>query len=855
MTSLSFGQVKQSWFPRNWHNMNARFNGYFHSIETLNASVKTLEKGHVDNFNSVITLYPHGTIEQASAVSGEMDEIFKKTSKVIKKHPKSKWIDDCYFLIGQSYYFKGDPYAAIEIFQHVVKQYPDGDLKFDAKAWIIKSNLRLDKTNDAEAILGLIRQEKDLPSRLEKELNVIAAEIYIRQRKFTQAEEALSKALSLTKSRNERYRYNFALGQLNLELQNTQKAKVHFVKTIKLNPPYDYAFQSNLGLIRTIGFEESGSLKTPKKYLRKMLKDDKNIDYFDQIYYELAKLEMQENNKNEAIRYFQLSAQSSVKNKDQKATSYLALATMFFEDRSFEKSQKYFDSTVMFISEKHPEYEKIKAQHGVLTTLIDNLVIVYNQDSLLRFSELPIGEQKRKIQEQIAREEAAAERAKRDAEIDELPDVFNNPSKTKGNQKVGGEWYFYSQSAIARGSNEFIRKWGQRPLTDMWRLKSVYEMAGQSPSQNNNPQNDSSNTPSDEPGDLTYDAQSDQDKRKFLEDVEKDMRKYFKDVPVSAAAKAASLSKIETALFNIAKIYQYDLKEYPMSRKNYLNHQERFPKSSYGAEIAFNLYRIAQALGNSQDEEKYAKILDKEFSESKFNAVVNNKEVVENLGEEKEVVKLYKQAYQAYKKSQYSRVIDIKKQALQKYPGNSLQAKFDYLYALTIGKTKGLEDYLILLAEISENYPGTTVANEAKNTLAYFEQKKAGEQKVSESTGSAFQFNNKAKHYFICVLEGGELSKIKVAFSDHNKEKYRLKNLRVGDYTFGNKTVIAIQHFDGKADVEKYYAEFLRNAQFYQNLELLAFENFMISDENFKILLKEGNTDSYSRFFVDNYIQ
>jgi len=854
MSFTSFSQPKQGWLKRNWHNMNARYNGYFHSLEILNSSIRTLEEAHVDNFNSVITLYPYGTLDQASSISGEMDEIFKKTSKVIKKHPKSKWVDDCYMLIGQSYFLKGDPYAAIELFQYVAKQFPDGPLKYDAKVWILKSYLRQDKINDAEAIMGLIRQDADVPNRLEKDLNVVAAEIYIRQRKYAQAAKYLTKALAQSKDRNERYRFNFALGQLNLELNQADKAKNHFVKTIKLNPPYTFAFQSNLGLIRTIGYEESGSLKTPKKYLKKMLKDDKNLEYFDQIYYELAKLEMQENNKQEAIRYYQLSAQKSTKNKDQKATSYLALAKMFFEDRSFEKSQKYFDSTVMFIGENHPEYEKIKAQHSVLTTLIDNLVTVYEQDSLLAFANLPKADQERRIKDQIGREKEAEEKAKRDASVEEVQDMFNNPTKTKGNQSVGGEWYFYNPSAIARGNNEFIRKWGQRPHTDVWRLRSVFEMAGQS--QNQDPQDqDSSDTPGSPVGDLTYDAGSDADKQKFLEDIDAQMRKYFKDVPISEAAKEASLSKIETALFNIAKIYQYDLKELNLAIENYLKHRSRFENSVYTPEIIFNLYKCAQALGNESDEKAYAKELDDKFPDSKFNAVVNNKEVVEDIGEEKEVIILYEKAYTAYKKEKYTEVIAIKDKALSQYPGNSLQAKFDYLYALSIGKTKGVEDYLKLLEGIVDNYPGTTVANEAKNTIAYFVQKQKDEQPISESTGSAFTYKSNTKHYFICVLEGGELSEIKVAFSNHNKEKYRLKNLRVGDYTLGNKTVVAIQHFENKADVEKYYVEFLKNAQFYQDLNLLAFENFMISDENFKILLKAGDTDSYSRFFVENYIQ
>lgn len=835
---------------KNWHNMNARFNGYYHSTVLLNQTVKTLEEGHVDDFAYVITLFPYGTLEQGKGQAGSMDEIFKKTSKVIKKHPKSKWIDDCYFLIAQSYFFKGDPYAAIETFQYIVNQYPNGGLKFHSKLWILKSYLRQDKLNDAEAIMGLIRQDPDFPNSLQREMNIIAAEIYIREGKYSQAIEMLEKALPKTKAKNERYRYHFALGQLYLKLENGEAAKEHFVKTIKLNPPYELAFQSNLGLIKTIGYAKSGSLSTPKKYLKKMLKDDKNIDYFDQLYFELAKLEQMENNKAGAVAYFQKSAQSSTKNKDQKASSYLELANIFFEDRNFDLSQKYFDSTVMFISEQHPNYAEIKARHSILTDLISNLVTIYEQDSLLAFAELPKDQQDKRIEEQIRREKAAAEKAEEQASRGVSNDPFNSPTKVVSNTASGGEWYFYNPAAVARGANEFMRKWGQRPLTDFWRIKAIYESQGQ-------PAGTPEEKEGEKPSDLVYDKQQDDQKKDFLKDVEPEKRKYYENIPISPSAKKASLFKVETALVQIGKIYQYDLKEYKLAIDNYEALRTRFPNSDFGPEVLFNLIKCHEALGHEELVSSLSKELDQRYPDSKYNAVVNNKKVEEDLGEEKEVVKLYNEAYAAYKKGDYQGSIAKKKKALELYPGNSLQAKFDYLYALTIGKTQGLQPYLKLLEEITTNYPGTDVANEAKYTLEYFKKKESNSSKKEESTpeSSEFTFTGSSTHYFISVIEGGELAKIKIAFSDYNKEYHRLKNFRIADYTLGNKSIIAVQHFENKDEVEKYYAEFLKNGAFYQNLGILAYENFMISAENFKILLRQPDTDSYSQFFVKNYIQ
>ena len=56
-----------------------------------------------------------------------------------------------------------------------------------------------------------------------------------------------------------------------------------------------------------------GAQKT-RKYLKRMLDDDKNKDYFDQIYYELAKLEFRFENESDGIFYMKKSAKNSSKN-------------------------------------------------------------------------------------------------------------------------------------------------------------------------------------------------------------------------------------------------------------------------------------------------------------------------------------------------------------------------------------------------------------------------------------------------------------------------------------------------------------------------------------------------------------
>lgn len=848
----AFGQVKESWLKKNWHNMNARFNGLYLAKVQLNEAKESLKAQHVDDFTQIISVFPYGTAAQRTAQKPNLEEVYKKCSGVIKKHPKSKWVDEAWYLIGQSYLYQNELFTAIETYQYVANQFPNGEKKYDAKLGILMSYIAQEKYYDAEAIMSVIQKEGQFPARLQKDFAVIAAEIYIQEEKYLQAIGALEEGLKLTYKRDEKSRYNFILAQLYLKTKEIEKSKSHFIKTIKLNPPYVLAFQSNLGLIKTIGLSnESSSLKTPRKYLKKMLADDKNIDYYDQIYYELANLEIQAKNIDEAIRNYELSAATSVKNKDQKANSYLALATIYFERKNYEKSQKYFDSTAMFMSNTRPDYEYIKAKQIVLTDLIENLVTVYTQDSLLKLASLPKSELDKKIADQVANDKREAALAKERAEqnqplIDDF-DPFGQPNKVNTAAVVGGTWYFYNKSAVARGSNDFKRQWGARPKTDLWRYLSMQA------SLNKVDDTDNDDTSEDGDPDEVYDPDQDPDAQDVISKVSEDKKKYYRNIPLSKEAKSAAYDKIEMALFNTGKIYYEDLKEFVKSKSYLLQSLERFPDGVNEPETYFILNKIETELGNTPEAENYSKLLDKKYPKNPFNLVLNNRELAEQLGGTNEVSQLYEKAYEAYTQGKYDEALAVKTEASEKYAGNSLQAKFDYLQALIIGKTKGKEAYVTELQRIVELYPGTRLANQASYTIQYL--KEQGSEDANEAESKKYKFAPGEEHYFIVIYDGGSKSEILAGFSDYNREKHSSENIRTNTYLVGDKNVIAAQSFEDKETAEAYYVEFIKNDKFFKSLGIRAYDLYIISQSNFRTLLVDTDADAYALFFVRNYIQ
>jgi Tfp pilus assembly protein PilF len=96
-------------------------------------------------------------------------------------------------------------------------------------------------------------------------------------------------------------------------------------------------------------------LKFAKK-LYKMLRDEKNAEFKDQIYFALGEMDMREGQDSAAMKNYSSSVYWSVKNNRQKGLSYLRLADMHFVEQDYVKAQKYYDSCVKVLPEDYDEY-------------------------------------------------------------------------------------------------------------------------------------------------------------------------------------------------------------------------------------------------------------------------------------------------------------------------------------------------------------------------------------------------------------------------------------------------------------------------------------------------------------------
>jgi tetratricopeptide (TPR) repeat protein len=835
---------KEPWFKRNWNNMIARYNIYFNADQKMQAALADLALKQSDDFNTIIPIYPYGTEADAKNMRPAMEEVMKKASKVIQNKPKSKWSDDAYFIIGQTQFFGGDYYASIESFQFVNSSYTDEYIKAMSQLWLMKSYIQQEKHDDAEAIYGLLKKNTSTNKEFRTHLNLSAGDLMVKQNKYKKAIELLISGQKGIKNKVLRYRTYFVLGQLYMETEDYTKASESFLKVLRLNAPYEYVFQANLGMAKSSTEAGGQGAQKTKKYLKKMLDDDKNLEYYDQIYYELAKIEFNSKNEAQGISYMQQSAAAAKTNTTQRTKTYQFLADYYFNNRNYTKAQAYYDSTVSVIPESYPNVDKIKAKHSVLSKLIENVETIRTQDSLIALSKLDrevLDKQiDRYIEEEIKRKKEAEDEAIRRAELAKLG--ASNPSRNTINtvdNSSGSQWYFYNASTVARGSNDFNRTWGNRKLTDFWRFVNKSSMS------------DELSTKSDKKDpDKTIDTENyiisnDKEQNDAIKDIDEAKKKYYANIPFSATALLVANKKIEAAYLNIGTIYFDELKEYVDSKTNLEKLINKYPKTSYKPEALFYLSKAETELGNMSQASKYAKDLADNYPETLYNSVLNSVAIEED-NSDVEAIKLYEAMYDAYEKGNYTKTIEVKKQIDKSYPGSSIQGKIDYLYALTIGQTKGKEAYLLELKTLEKAYTGTEIGEMASYTIRLLTA-------TEETKSGSIYATSEGTYFYVITGNTQNIQALELQLADYNQKFFGSQKLLVTKLIFGDKQLFYIKQFEDTKRAMVYHNEMVSNDNFLKDAGLKNAKYYAISEANFKKLIQTNTEEEYISFFAQKY--
>jgi len=864
---------KYNFVSCNYHGTITHYNFYYNARERMKQGEQTLYDGTPDKYDRVLSIFKYGDLAQAKGVFPDMDEAIKKVSIAITRNSmvvkgkhdnktieRNRWIDDCYLLIGKCQFYKQDYWTAIETFQYTSSEYKDSPIRPIALLWLTKTYLELGKVSDAVYLLDYLKNDKKFPVELKGEYNAVLAQYHWLRNDIPRTIEALAAASATTVKKDDRARYNFILGQLYQKQGFLDSAFTAYQKVIKLNPPYELAFNARISRARCYDVK-SGSGDIVKRELNKMLKDEKNKEYQDQIYYALAGVARQEKYEPLAIEYLNKSLHAGVGNTAQSALNYLELADIYLKRPEYMPAAAYFDSCLTNLSKEHPDYNDIEEKRNSLDRLVRNLKVIILEDSLQSLASLSPEERKAKIDSLISYEKAQKERIdnafklkqklEEDKIIEEKQLKSEPRSLTPGGITTQGSWYFYNQATISFGYNEFLKKWGTRKLEDNWR-RSEKEFLGEGSSATEGNSLDSLSK--------KYETVNDS-----ISKLDEGQRKeaYLNQLPTSPQQIKESNIKIIEAYYNVGIIYREQLSNYTESVKSFETMDMRFPQNKYKLPSYYNLYRTYLLMQDTVKANFYKNYLLTNYPESEYTKLILNPNYFKEIQKKTAVLEVfYENTFRSYQNQQYDLVISRKSEAEELFPANKLAGKFAFLKALAIGKTKPVDDFVLSLEDVVRTYPKDSVSISAKEILDYIKNRgNVTEVSLPEvvDSSSLFTFKPLSPQYFMILYKNSAVNTTEViaklkAFNtvNHQFENYAITNGNL-DLTY---QYISVLSFKNKEIAMIYYNEVLNEEGLLSNIKEDRENKFLIiSQDNLLQLSRNKSIDAYNRFFQKNYVQ
>ena len=863
LSLISCNTKKNTMTRRLYHNVTAHYNAYWNGRQSIREGETELHKNVKDNYTFILPVFNYGTREQAVAINPQMDRAIEKGSKVIQKHSMFfnnreyvQWIDDSYLMIGMAYFYKQEYLMARRTFDYIIKNYERDPIKYDAMIWLSSTYIQQQEWNKAQSLLDLIQSEIDkevLPLQKMKRLPLVYADFFIKQGLYKQAVPYLERGLEINNEKLIQCRLLYILGQIYQAEKDFEASTEYYTGVIRHGAPYEMAFNARINLAQSYS-ATTGDKKMIIKELLKMIKDIKNEDFLDQIYYALAEIALRDKDDSLGIKYLQLSVSKSTSNLYQKSVSSLRLADLFFSYPDYPNAQLYYDTAVMFLPSDYPNYEPIVSRARLLTELVTHLTTIHVQDSLQTIARMPEAARNDVISKLIADyQEKERLRKEQEAEMERQRMMATSNYQTQQNvdRLAGGKWYFYNPSTLSFGYNEFLKKWGNRKLEDLWRLKNK-QMSSSFGQEDELAASDSTKT------DTTS--------------VSTDLTKpetYLQNLPLTPELMAKSNEMVANALYKSAIIYDDGLADFPEAIKTYNSLIERFPDDKRALEAYYNMYSIYTDLQDEEHASFYRDLIVNNYPESDYAKIImdpNYNLVLQALRNKAAV--LYEETYQAFVNEQYMMVRIYSEEAIANYPEDKvLIPKFEYLRLMAMGHSLNRDSLGILLTRFIEKYPSSEVTPLAQNVLNHLTAGGGilaqGDSLLTDSTRidqiviAPYKYDPDANHFYILIVDAGRINvnATKVRISDHNMKYHRLDNLTISSVLLDSKRqMITVSNFRNKEKALTYYTGISSSEYVFAGMPADAFSQFVISSDNYRIFYENKDSKDYLRFFTKNYL-
>jgi outer membrane protein assembly factor BamD (BamD/ComL family) len=507
-------------------------------------------------------------------------------------------------------------------------------------------------------------------------------------------------------------------------------------------------------------------------------------------------------------------------------------------------AKTYYDSTISILPKDEKEYDLTKTRQEILEEFVKYIVTIKKNDSLINLTYLSADSIDALITARLDTEEEAAKerkkklaKAKRNNQSVGNVSFYNESNQVTLSASISGDWYFYNTAAVSRGLSDFRQKWGQRDLVDNWRrsdiaIRQLSENTSLEPSK---PEGQSENT---------------EEQSLSREDMKNEM---VAKIPSSPDQIALLKKEIETAYFELGKIYNFKLEEKQNAIEKFNQLLLRFPESQYKPEVLYQLYLLNAGV-DSVASDQAATILIKDFPETIYaKLVINPNYIEENEKLRLELQRIYSRAYNYYRDHQFDDSLVLLDSALQSNPQNEFADYLLLLRAMCLGEIDGVYKYQYELNNFIKTHPESELATYAQKLVLISEQYQIN---LFSASKAKYIRNFEERHYYLILYKSEDklTQLIPDLISEYIGEG--TNNLSTGNLIFDEDyAMVLINEFAGKREAKIFYGEISDSLEIPEEINSSELISLVITKENFEIFYETKDLDSYLTFFDKHYLR
>ena len=879
-----------------YHDITARYNGYFIAKERMAEIEAFVHDNYTWNFNTLLPVFALYDSTSMASMSTKIVECIEKASIAIQRHPESSWTHRAYLVIGRARMYGVEFPDAIETFKYVNTHADAEEVRQLALIYLLRSYLESGEVRNSKATVDHLGRKKIRDVNLERyHLNL--AYFYQVKEDWPQMVLHLRQSLLHVKDKAYRARLFYILGQVESLIEHPKEAHEAFLEAISLSKDYDITLNSRLNLVRLTPSSRAPSTERKiARYFRKMLNDEKNKPDRDRIYYHMGLHDYQKGNYKEALARYKDGLKEPSSGQELQGILYHAIASLYYDDlEDYYSAKPYYDSTIQVISEAAKGYDLIFSRQSTLSEFLTHYQELQACDSLLALSRLS-GEELESFLSGILQEEQRAfegeMRKKRRARILSSGTSGGGSgfstfeSKTISDQSsVSGDWYFYIPSEVVRGKAEFQRLWGNRALGDNWRRLVGSSLRGPGREGDGRPQRKDSPLPSldrgkfpeglageelgsgvagkegQQPSADGVDGSGSPQGDEFL--PEQRRKELLSKIP-GEEQMPALLGRLEKACYHLGFIYNLKLAEKENAVDMFCRVVNEFPDSDRRAESLYQLFLISKARGENAESQHLRLLMKVDYPDSVYTHLSFNPNYLEDLRELNEQYRAqYLETYDLYLEKKFEESLHKTDSLLATWKDESLTRdknlineygdNLELVRTFNIGHTRPAYDYQKALNRFIHRYPDSELAPRASYLLKVSQDHQIN--LYSSSAGRYVSGSSRGAQLFILLYPRQDASlEEKLLEGVRTMVRDKAGGLDLGRFVLSDQYAsLTLESFPDKRFVTTFIEGFGTYASLEKSLEENEILTLAITRENLDILFETKDVDSYLQFFNRHY--